>query len=209
MEIADSLIPRSLVLTPQECFYCHNRDEDNLHWVEVDRMFGLKTCKDHVDRANRDCKAFMHKNKIVQIRDAIKDQNIKNLFDYLGSNIKVIRSNGNIDDGWKINIRNCDHIPYIKCYKGSWSIMLEKENGFDSIVKNVNIESFLNPELKYAEDNNFKILIEKAISSLDGGLYIEHFISQPKPNEYYDDDCIVNTVFKGRPVRMYIPQQSQ
>ncbi len=198
-----SLIPIRLVMTFDECFYCKKKDDLKIY--QVDRLFGLRACKDHHEYMFRDCKAYMHIKNIVHIRDAILDENIKNLLEYFGDKLRVIRSNGDINDDWRIVKESWEFIPSFKKIKNKWSIMVEKISIDDSISKFVKLETFLDPKLGYINDKRFKILVNKAIASLDAGLYIDHFIAQPKPEEYRDESPnIVHVIKDGIPGRVFM-----
>jgi hypothetical protein len=191
MSINNSIYPRNLVMSPIGCFYCKSENEIKLFLI--DHLFGLKACKDHYENANKDCKIYMHQNKIVLFQDALDNQIIKKLFDYLENEISIIRSNGNIDNGWKIiksnyycftsitdfssNITNGNNT----IHNSEWCIKIEKDNENESIVKHITLLSLLDNKLDYYKNEEFVNILNKSIKILDNGIYKEYF--NTKSNE--------------------------
>ena len=205
MATYDCLTPRRLVMTLNGCFYCNVCNDTNLKMILVDHLFGLKACPDHCENAKRDVNAYMHREKMVLVKDAIKNNDIKNLFDYLGDNIKIIRSNGEKDEGWLICKSSFDFIPSISKYNNEWSIILEKKNEDGVITKRVVLNSLKNPELGYIHDNTFSVLLDKAFSVLDHGIYIEDYLRQPIPSNYNDLPSINTYIINNQEVRVFEP----
>lgn len=201
-----ALEPRRLVMTTSHCFYCDKYDEDNMDWYLVDILFGIKCCKEHKILAERDCKAYMHLNKMVHMNNALENPQIKKFIEYLGNDIQIKRTNGSIDNGWTIKKSDFDSIASLSVYKDKgWSVTMEKVINGDLTNKRVTFSSLLDPELKYSKDNEFTMLYHSAMSELDHGLYIEHYLTQPKTQEFLDGDYITTIEVDGKKVRVYNP----
>jgi len=69
-EISLYIEPQSLVMTPMGCFYC-KVDNDTVRSIQIYYLFGLKCCSEHMAHGKRDCRAWMHKNGYVKLKDAI------------------------------------------------------------------------------------------------------------------------------------------
>ena len=93
MEVINSLNPCSLVMTKGSCFYC-NKNDNSVKMFCIERLFGMKACSDHYANAEKDIYRYYKENNKINIKDAMKNEDIKQFIDYLGDNIKVIRSNG-------------------------------------------------------------------------------------------------------------------
>uniref|UniRef100_A0A6C0GZ85 Uncharacterized protein n=1 Tax=viral metagenome TaxID=1070528 RepID=A0A6C0GZ85_9ZZZZ len=192
MSINNSIYPRNLVMSPIGCFYCKSENEVKLFLI--DYLFGLKACKDHYENADNDCKIYMNQNKIVLFHDALHNQTIKKLLDYLENEFSIIRSNGNIDNGWKIlkskyycfssitdyssNITNSNNT----IHNSEWCIKIEKDNENESIVKHITLLSLLDNKLDYYKDEEFVNILNKSIQILDNGIYKEYLNTKLSKN---------------------------
>ena len=76
----NTLIPQSLVLRRCECFYCGAEDEGA---VLIEYLYGMKVCKIHRPNAERDCRAYLYREKLVRVEDALKIPAVKSFIDIL------------------------------------------------------------------------------------------------------------------------------
>lgn len=157
----NTLIPRNLVMTLNECFYCGIKDPD---FIQIQRLFGLKACNDHKACAIRDCNAYMHNMKMVKFEDAIDNSKIAPFINYLqnkSGGFSILRSNGNLEKGWILK----PHVWYnpclIGCVEDEWHILCH--NPTKELEKSVKISSF-------ASQVPIE-LINDAITTLNEGIY--------------------------------------
>ena len=200
-----SLNPCSLVMTREECFYCHKFDS-SLRMFVVDRLYGMKACSLHYENAQTDIKSFMKKNKIIHIKEAIQNQDIKNFFNFLGDNMKIIRTNGSVDDGWKLMEENYDSIPSLKIIKGKWCFPVVKyTNKVDVISKMVVFSEMNNPLLGYFSDKNFDTILKNALNAIE--LIIDSYPdnTEDETTEYMDREDIYHCVVDDKIARVFIP----
>ena len=95
----NTLIPTSLVLRRCECFYCGAEDTGA---VLIEYLYGMKVCETHRANGERDCRAYLHRENLVRVEDALKIPAIKSFLDILKAHpfITVQRTSGDIEDDW-------------------------------------------------------------------------------------------------------------
>jgi hypothetical protein len=194
--------PCNLVLKPNECFYCACTDGIITYEVEH-RNKGILTCEKHACFGIRDTKAYLHEENIVLIRDINKYSEMKEFRTILEDNIQVIRSNGNIDDNWKIASIINDNQAIIVKIDNNWTITLVK----DDIQKDIYISDFLNIKLKYYQIENFSNILNNLIALLDNGIYKEYFNQQNgmTPQKYIDNSCFtIPVIVNGMIARVVV-----
>jgi hypothetical protein len=178
-------------------------------------MFGIKCCEEHKSWAIRDCRAYMHVNKMTKLNDVIKDSKTAPFINALkeSNGFPVVRSSGVLQDGWKLNDGSQgwhvkDQFIYIKNDQISIPVMLDIET--DIIMKHVVLSHFIKPEIME------KIGIEKeAIDSFQSAIlngiyrtdYIEqlHIKNTSDDNCYKDPDSIVSCTINGKQIRVFVP----
>jgi hypothetical protein len=125
--------------------------------------------------AIRDCNAYLHRTKSVNIRDAMKNPVISRVLNVLQSGISIMRSNGKIQGGWKLNVSSTIEQQYMCYVENEWSVPLCTEN--EELNKNITLVSFMSPIIK--EANTFPVdfneYIKSAIKVLDEGIYKEDY----------------------------------
>ena len=134
-----SLEPRSLVMTPLHCFYCGSNDDDIFH-TEIQYLFGIKHCDKHKAAAKRDCNAYMHRNHIVDMRDAMVMPVMAPLFNQ--RSFTVTRTNGVLDEGWRLREGTHYDTQHMCVLKDEWHVPIYK----GELVKCVPIKKLLNTE---------------------------------------------------------------
>jgi len=194
--------PSNLVLIENKCFYCNCTKEIETYQVSYNK--GILTCNEHKDFCIRDINAYLHKNEIVLIHDINKYLEMKEFINVLGNNIQVIRSNGDIDNNWKIATIINDSPATLGKIKNKWGITLTK----DAIQKNVRFSDFLNEKLKYSQIENFSNIVNNLIILLDNGIYKEYFNQQNNmiPEKYIDKSChTIPVIVNGMIARIFVP----
>jgi hypothetical protein len=172
------IMPCSLVLIHNECFYCHSRDTITSHQSLYN--FGILACPEHKSCAIRDSKAYLHTKKVALIRDLMHHPEMIAFVEALGDNIQVLRTSGVVDEGWEVQKLLSDELPRAMKIGDQWTISMAKneESFVDSITKNVRLSAFLDPKLKYATMEKFPDIVDKLIALLEKGIYVDHFNAQ-------------------------------
>lgn len=197
-----SLNPRSLVMTVNECFYC--KETEKIRFICVDRLFGVKACEEHKEHAEADMQSYMKKNKIIHVKDGIEIPEVKQLFDFLTDNIKIIRTNGNVDSEWKLNKNSYDFVPSFRKVDDDWRFPVIKitEDEMDFTTKNIRMSSMLDERLEYFKESKFSKLVKDACDILDSKLdsYKEKYNMQDYTEEH---PSIAKYVIDGKIVRVF------
>ena len=168
--------PRSLVMTPISCFYCRTLDDTVSH-LQIYYLFGLKCCSKHMTAGKRDCRAWMHKNGYVKLKDAFDNTALSSLLNILDSReFKVKRTSGEIQDGWHLNKGNQVDTVFIQRIDDHWLIPCRYLEDNDCIRKHVNISEF--------SDIVPRELIEECTRVLDSGIYFSDFEEQCALDKY-------------------------
>ena len=170
--------PNYLVMQPLLCAYCrHFGDKPSV----VSPMFGIISCDDHKPLAQRDCNAWLHKNRRVRFRDALAHPAMKLFFDALPPTFPTIRSSGARDEGWFLP-KDGSSWDAVLCVNsaGLWSLPIEKEDGpavglkDNRITRSSSFQSFL----EVAVPGITPEMVATAVAALDAGLYKVDFEAQ-------------------------------
>jgi len=162
--------PQSLVMTPISCFYCKTLDDTVSH-LHIYYLFGLKCCSEHKAAGKRDCRAWMHKNGYVKLKDAFDNTALCSLLNILDSrDFKVKRTSGEIQDGWHLNKGDQLDTVFIQRIDDHWMIPCRYLEGNDCIRKHVNLTDF--------SDIVPRELIEECLHALINGVYFSDFEEQ-------------------------------
>ena len=168
--------PRSLVMTPISCFYC-KVNNDTVRPIHIYWLFGLKCCAEHMAHGKRDCRAWMHKNGYVKLKDAFDNTALSSLLNILDSReFKVKRTSGEIQDGWHLNKGNQVDTVFIQRNEDHWMIPCGHLEPNDYIRKFVNLTDFI--------DIVPRELIEECTRVLDSGIYFSDFEEQCALDKY-------------------------
>lgn len=186
------LVPRSLVMTRSECFYCQQNDTGD---TLIEYNFGLRHCNAHKMNAVRDCKAYMHRDGIVKISDAMKVPILNEFIESFDSGFTIETATGEI---WNIHTGDDWFNPqFILKVNDVWSIpIINKER---THLKVVPLVSFNNPD------------VHAVIQYLDAGVYIhenneyEARVNRDVSPEIQDEPFIQTFIHNGVTVRMFIP----
>jgi len=173
--------PRRLVCLRVNCFYCNNESTFDIY---IEYLFGLRACKNCLELAKRDIRAYLHKNKIVMVNDFNDNEVLKSFIDYVSEKkLRVKRSNGSIENDWTIcslDIMNQILFHFSESHN-DW--ILPCANKDKSVSKNITLSSLKNPELEY--DVEFNDLVDKVTKILNDGIYLKDFQSQPAEPQFY------------------------
>lgn len=198
------LEPRSLVMTPSECFYCFG--QEGIYCSRISFNFGIKSCRNHYNTSIRDCKAYMHRNHIVRIIDIIKV--CESFFELLKMGFPVLRSNGCIEEGWTICEDSYEHelIDYDNTHD-EWTIPVRKDN----IRKRILISDMLKPDILTKLPSTFEEKFCELIILLNNGIYkYEHdtyelLVDKSKSTQVEDIAEVVPCMVNGVLARVFLP----
>ena len=195
--------PRNLRMTVAACFYCGNPEES---YMCIEWMFGLKHCKNHKEAAVRDCKAYMHENKLVTFRYADEHPILGPFLKMMEQEFPVLRSNGEFQPGWTLNrgFMTCDTLLFVD--GGEW-ILHVALNG-DVIKKGVSIASLKRPEVASYFPEGFQELVDQVLFCLvDGIFYKEYQEVQylPGPDIVPEVPLVGMMMYQGEMVRYILP----
>jgi hypothetical protein len=206
----NTLIPQSLVLRQCECFYC---GADDTGAVLIEYLFGMKVCETHRANAERDCRAYLHREKLVRVKDAFMIPALKSFLDILIAHpfITVQRTSGDIEDDWCFREGNFYEPAFFsQSLEGQWCVPTYckriKQN------KNVPIINFLLPEIngKMNLPANWQAVIEDAIDTLVNGVYKADAEAYDYARNYDESEKIAETsgvatvIYEGRVERVYV-----
>ena len=177
------LEPRSLVMTRSECFYCFG--EEGLYCGQVFYNFGIRSCDNHYKAAVRDCRAYMHREKIVHIADVLDHPFIE----ALKRGFSVLRSSGVQEDGWSLNVGTYD--PEVLAYRDGWIISVK--NG--DLSKRIYVSELRTAELETAYCD-FIDLLDKGIYKADSDIY-ESLVDRGKSTTVEDIPGLSYTIVDG------------
>jgi len=203
------LDPCSLVMTPMACFYCHALDTKV---VLIEYNFGMKCCDEHKALAERDCRAFMYRNKQIRLTDAFKDPVVGEFFKTLPKTFPIRRSNGEIED-WCLRESSHFDREFLQVIDGVWSLPVV--NLDHTLYRRVAFNDFLDPILLARlpqVTENFKDLVVKTIDAL-GTVYKkdEELYQAAKtdvPTTIENIPGIFNIVMNGMQGRILIPSMT-
>jgi hypothetical protein len=165
--MTNCLVPHSLCMRPASCEYCQQPDT---RYVTIDHLFGIISCDAHYDWALRDCRAYMHLNGIVLLRDAKKVDILSALIEELiakNTLFHIKRTSGVIETGWSVLDEAYDY-PSLQNLEGKWSVHVT--NG--KVRKFVPLEEFILYGDLSAES------VVTATDVLDKGIYLDEYEKQ-------------------------------
>ncbi len=197
-----SLNPRSLVMTMNKCFYC--KETEKIRFICVDRLFGVKSCNEHKEHAEADMQSYMKKNKIIHVKDGIEIPEVKQLFDFLTDNMKIIRTNGNVESGWKLNKNSYDFVPSFRKVDDNWRFPVIKitEDEMDFTTKTIRMSLMLDERLDYMKDSKFIKLVKDACNSLD--FKLDSYKEKSNMEDYTEEHpTILKCMIDGKVVRVF------
>ena len=209
MEVSkNTLVPTSLIMRRCECFYCGAEDTSV---VLVDWRFGMKVCRVHRLNAERDCKAYLHRQNFVRIEDAFKIPLLKRFLDVLAAHplLRVERSNGTIEDDWSLRIGSpMESAFFSKAERWGVPMYCKRIN----MNKTVPIINFLRPELTTGMvlPADWHDIIEEVIDCLVNGVYKAEAEAYDYARNHDDSETIVETagvatvIYEDREERVFV-----
>jgi hypothetical protein len=211
----NTLVPQSLVLRRCECFYCGAEDTGV---VLIEHLFGMKVCETHRDTAKRDCRAFLHRENLVRIKDAMAVEPLKRFLDILAVQpfITVQRTNGEIEEDWSLRIGTHFDPAFL-------SRNLEMKWGVPTFCRRTNqqktvpIINFLRPEIngKMNLPANWHAIVEDAIDTLVDGVYkadaeaYDYARNHDESEKIVETEGVATVIYEGRIERVFMGRSRQ
>ena len=165
--MTNCLVPHSLCMRPTICEYCEQPDT---RYVSIAHLFGIISCEAHYGWALRDCRAYMHLNQIVLLRDAKNIDGLSSVVQELISKnnlFHVKRTSGAIETGWTL-VEEAFEYPSIQKLDGTWSVYTSNTK----VRKYVPLEEFVGHGDLSAES------VKQATDILDRGVYLAEYEKQ-------------------------------
>ena len=197
------LVPHSLCMRPCMCEYCQQPDT---RYVSIANLFGIITCDAHYEWALRDCRAYMHSNKIVLLKDCRNVEDLSTVLEELikkNNTFHVKRTSGDIETGWSL-VEEAYEYPSLQNFDGAWSVYVSNTK----VRKFVPLKEFVGHGDLSAE------LVKKATDILDKGLYLPEYEKQcllaVETKHITEEPSVGMAVLPdGRRVRVLVPQGHQ
>jgi hypothetical protein len=160
-QVKHAVEPIRIVLFRPNCLYC---DKPYTYYSECVYKFGVIGCKEHTKQAERDAKAWLHRNNRVKYNDYLEDPLFQRT-DLLRCPIKVKRTSGAIDEhGWTILKPTFGVDGVLEYVEGTWCIpVIHMEKDIKKYIPVV--------ELKMSTTESE--LVDAFISRLDTGFYVK------------------------------------
>jgi hypothetical protein len=157
-------VPIRTVMFRNVCSYCE-REYD--YAARCEFQYAVLACnnEEHMRWARRDAKAWLHRNGHV-LREEYSVEPLFQQTDLLTTYIKVKRTNGNIDDDWKIRKPVIDDFASLYFFNDEWHIPVIKNGDTEDIYKCIPIS-----HLKMSIGEEFYHLVDALITKLNTGFY--------------------------------------
>ena len=165
-----ALEPCRLVMKTIHCFYCNTEDA---RICSTEYLFGIRACDEHFPWAERDCKAYMHRNGEASYKD-LKELPAFIKFtqwaESLEDGFQIERSNGSIDSGWTWNVKELlQRFPQESPYPNAWGIHVTSRDM--SLNRYVPLENFLRSVIYPNQTPEFRTMITDCLFVLLQGVY--------------------------------------
>jgi len=150
---------RTVMFIPK-CLYCGKKET---YWAKCMYQLSIIACNEHKAFADRDVKAWNHRNNRVKWIDYTTDILFKET-DILIDRITVKRTSGDIEDDWILIKPDFYEMAPIKKHDGIWLIGVKKID--ETIIKAIPVE-----DLKMSITEEKHGLVDDLIAKLDDGFY--------------------------------------
>ena len=205
----NTLVPTSLIMRRCECFYCGAEDTGV---VLIEHLFGMKVCNNHRKTAERDCCAYLHRENLVQVRDAFKVPALKWFLDILAAHprLAVQRTSGEIEEDWCFREGHRFEPAFLsKNAEGRWGVPMYCRQTNQN--KTVPIINFLRPDLngKMMLPEDWQSIVEDVITCLVDGVYkadaeaYDYARNQDDSETIVETDGVAAVIYEGRVERVF------
>jgi hypothetical protein len=206
-QLNEALEPVSLVMRRGECMYCYAEDTAS---VLIENNFGLKVCDTHKPNAVRDCKAYLHSNHMVRLRDALDHPVVGKFLSELKNlgTFSVERSNLTIQPGWRLKTDTKYWEPaFLNRIDTIWCVPCILEKGHDTMTKQVPIRQFLRDTIIVATPE-FHTCITNTLECLEQGLYKSEYdaFQKHRVGTVEEIEGMETILHEGKQVRIFSPE---
>ena len=156
-------------MTAVKCFYCDSPDA-TMH--EIEWLFGIKHCLEHKASAVRDCRAYLHEEKQVDMRDAMSHPILGKFLQSIAEvEFPVLRSSGELQPGWSVrqSAYGRDYL-FIAYHNGEW--VLPVRHAATDVQKHTPITNFKMTGVYDSLKHTLPLsLIDEVLHCLINGIY--------------------------------------
>jgi len=207
----NTLEPTSLIMRPCACFYCGAEDKCV---VLIEYSFGIKVCHAHKPRAERDCRAYLHRHGLVRLKDTMEHSEIRRFLDILKAHpfVLVERTNGTIEDDWSLREGNHFEPAFFSRTEDRWGVPLYNKRL--NLNKTVPIINFLRSDIngKMTIPVDWQSIIEGVLDILNEGVYKADVEAYDYARNHDESETITETpgvatiIYEGREERIFVGQ---
>jgi hypothetical protein len=173
----------------------------------------MKVCATHGPNAERDCRAYLHRQSLVRIGDAIKLPILRKFLDVLASHpqIRIERSSGEIEDDWSFRAGSFLEPAFFSLSSSKrWCVPMYNKRL--NLNKSVPIISFLQTEINTGMNlpADWSAIIEEVIDTLTAGVYASESDAYEYARNYDESERIAETmgvatiVYEGHEERIFV-----
>jgi hypothetical protein len=152
--------PIRTVMVRLACLYCGKKET---YWAKCMYQCSILACDEHKEFADRDVKAWNHRNNYVRWSDYTNDPLFKET-GILTNQIIVKRTNGEIENDWELMTPDYFEMASVTKCNEEWCIPVKKLDM--SIKKYIPVKDL---KISLTEDNH--ALVDDFIAKLNDGFY--------------------------------------
>jgi len=171
----------------------------------------MKVCEIHRPNAERDCRAYLHRQNFVRIEDAMEIPALKTFLDILAAHplLRVERTNGTIDEDWSLRIGSPME-PAFFSKADRWGVPMYCKR--INMNKTVPIINFLRPEISTGMmlPADWSAIVDGVLDILADGVYKAEAEAYDYARNHDDSETITETagvatiIYEGREERVFI-----
>jgi len=171
----------------------------------------MKVCEIHRPNAERDCRAYLHRQNFVRIEDAMEIPALKTFLNILAAHprLRVERTNGTIDEDWSLRI-GCPMEPAFFSKADRWGVPMYCKR--INMNKTVPIINFLRPEISTGMmlPADWSAIVDGVLDILADGVYKAEAEAYDYARNHDDSETIAETagvatiIYEGREERVFI-----
>jgi hypothetical protein len=171
----------------------------------------MKVCEIHRPNAERDCRAYLHRQNFVRIEDAMEIPALKTFLDILTAHplLRVERTNGTIDEDWSLRIGSPME-PAFFSKADRWGVPMYCKR--INMNKTVPIINFLRPEISTGMmlPADWSAIVDGVLDILADGVYKAEAEAYDYARNHDDSETITETagvatiIYEGREERVFI-----